>query len=39
MGRSWGLLSQPLFLDRNCICKRIPEPQCSSYSVLLNFIN
>lgn len=28
-----------LFLVRNCICKRIPEPQCSSYSVLLNFIN
>lgn len=39
MDRSEGLLFQPLFSDHNRICKRIPEPQCSSYSVLLNFIN
>lgn len=39
MGRSEGLLSLPLFLAHNRARRRIPEPQCSSYPLLLNFIN
>lgn len=34
-----GLLFQSPFSDHNCICKKISELQCSSCTVVLNFIN